>query len=64
TGREVPYLEFPMDKEIYKLHKPTQRDGIIFYAKVTIQGQKTEPKQEEHYKNLNAFLPIPTPNGG
>jgi glycosyltransferase involved in cell wall biosynthesis len=33
TGREVPYLEFPMDKEIYKLHEPTQRDGIIFYAK-------------------------------
>jgi hypothetical protein len=33
TGREVPYLEFPMDKEIYKLHEPTQRDGVIFYAK-------------------------------
>jgi len=33
TGREVPFLDFPMDKEIYRSGHAVERSGVIFYAK-------------------------------
>jgi glycosyltransferase involved in cell wall biosynthesis len=33
TGSRVPYLDFPMDREIYKVKSGSTRSGIIFYAK-------------------------------
>ena len=33
SGRTVPYLDFPMDKDIYNGGKENNREGIIFFAK-------------------------------
>ena len=33
TGRDVPYFDFPVDRNIYKPSNDLDRDGILFFAK-------------------------------
>ena len=66
TGSRVPYLDFPMDREIYKVESGSTRSGIIFYAKEDTPRRLYELgiKALRIVNRLDSSIPITIFGGG